>query len=71
MHRGNLLDDRVKSWSRRAASTRAALAKAMADAALADLRAEDVLPDLLKVSTARTVTDSTAAAAVHQAADLA
>jgi hypothetical protein len=36
----------------------------MADAALADLRAEDVLPDLLKVINSSPVTDATAAAAV-------
>jgi hypothetical protein len=36
----------------------------MADAALADLRAEDVLPDLLKVIDSSTVTDPTAATAV-------
>lgn len=44
--------------------TRAELVQAMADAALADLRAEDVLPKLLKVIDSSAVTDPTAAAAV-------
>ncbi|ANS64154.1 penicillin acylase [Streptomyces lincolnensis] len=64
VHRGNLLDDRVKKLVAAGGVTRAQLVKAMADAALADLRAEDVLPDLLKVVTSSPVTDSTAAAAV-------
>ncbi|MGW7253359.1 penicillin acylase family protein [Streptomyces sp. NPDC054834] len=64
VHRGNLLEDRVKKLVAAGGVTRTALAKAMADAALADLRAEDVLPKLLKVVNSSTVTDSTAAAAV-------
>ncbi|MCX4760850.1 penicillin acylase family protein [Streptomyces sp. NBC_01275] len=64
VHRGNLLEDRVKKLVAAGGVTRASLTKAMADAALADLRAEDVLPDLLKVVTSSTVTDTTAAAAV-------
>ncbi|WP_369245459.1 penicillin acylase family protein [Streptomyces sp. R41] len=64
VHRGNLLEDRVKKLVAAGGVTRSALVKAMADAALADLRAEDVLPDLLKVINSSTVTDSTAAAAV-------
>ncbi|MFF1548293.1 penicillin acylase family protein [Streptomyces sp. NPDC058291] len=66
VHRGNLLEDRVKKLVAAGGVTRASLTKAMADAALADLRAEDVLPDLLKVITSSTVTDSTAAAAVTE-----
>ncbi|NNN34859.1 penicillin acylase family protein [Streptomyces sp. S3(2020)] len=66
VHRGNLLEDRVKKLVTAGGVTRAALVKAMADAALADLRAEDVLPDLLKVVNSSTVTDSTAAAAVSK-----
>ena len=42
VHRGNLLDDRVKELVAAGGVTRASLTKAMADAALADLRAEDV-----------------------------
>ncbi|WP_327314000.1 penicillin acylase family protein [Streptomyces sp. NBC_01235] len=64
VHRGNLLEDRVKKLVAAGGVTRASLTKAMAEAALADLRAEDVLPDLLKVINSSTVTDTTAAAAV-------
>ncbi|MGX1268985.1 penicillin acylase family protein [Streptomyces phaeoluteigriseus] len=64
VHRGNLLEDRVRKLVRAGGVTRASLTKAMADAALADLRAQDVLPDLLKVVTSSPVTDTTASAAV-------
>ncbi|MDX3711781.1 penicillin acylase family protein [Streptomyces europaeiscabiei] len=64
VHRGNLLDDRVKRLVAAGGVTRASLTKAMAEAGLADLRAEDVVPDLLKVVNSSTVTDSAAAAAV-------
>ncbi|MFF9063001.1 penicillin acylase family protein [Streptomyces sp. NPDC014882] len=64
VHRGNLLEDRVKKLVRAGGVTRASLTKAMADAALADLRAEDVLPGLLKVIDTAPVTDTAAAAAV-------
>ncbi|MEU0004787.1 penicillin acylase family protein [Streptomyces sp. NPDC006314] len=66
VHRGNLLDDRVKKLVAAGGVTRAKLVKAMADAAVADLRAEDVLPKLLKVIDSSPVTDSTAAAAVSR-----
>ncbi|MGW7381661.1 penicillin acylase family protein [Streptomyces sp. NPDC054794] len=66
VHRGNLLEDRVKKLVAAGGVTRSALAKAMADAAVADLRAEDVLPKLLKVVNSSPVTDSTAAAAVSK-----
>ncbi|GGZ92855.1 penicillin acylase family protein [Streptomyces echinoruber] len=66
VHRGNLLEDRVKKLVAAGGVTRASLVKAMADAALADLRAEDVLPNLLKVVTSAPVTDPTAAAAVSR-----
>ncbi|MFI2643532.1 penicillin acylase family protein [Streptomyces sp. NPDC018610] len=64
VHRGNLLEDRVKKLVAAGGVTRSALTKAMADAALADLRAEDVLPELLKVIDTSAVTDPAAAAAV-------
>ncbi|GAA3830322.1 penicillin acylase family protein [Streptomyces phyllanthi] len=64
VHRGNLLDDRVKKLVAAGGVTRAQLVKAMAEAGLADLRAEDVLPKLLRVVNSSTVTDSTVAAAV-------
>ncbi|MET8564972.1 penicillin acylase family protein [Streptomyces flaveolus] len=66
VHRGNLLDDRVKRLVAVGGVTRTELVRAMADAGLADLRAEDVLPELLKVVTSSPVTDSTAAAAVSK-----
>ncbi|MFF4143060.1 penicillin acylase family protein [Streptomyces sp. NPDC001698] len=64
VHRGDLLEDRVRKLVAAGGVTRASLVKAMADAAVADLRAEDVLPNLLKVINSSPVTDSAAAAAV-------
>ncbi|MFE5371809.1 penicillin acylase family protein [Streptomyces mirabilis] len=69
VHRGNLLEDRVKKLVAAGGVTRSSLTRAMADAALADLRAEDVLPKLLKVINSSTVTDTTAAAAVTKLSD--
>ncbi|MEV0172514.1 penicillin acylase family protein [Streptomyces sp. NPDC050803] len=66
VHRGNLLDDRVKKLVAAGGVTRASLVKAMAEAGLTDLRAEDVLPDLLKVVNSSPVTDSTAKAAADK-----
>ncbi|MEV7079294.1 penicillin acylase family protein [Streptomyces sp. NPDC093516] len=66
VHRGNLLEDRVKKLVRQGGVTRASLVQAMADAGLADLRAENVLPELLKVVTSTPVTDPAAAAAVSK-----
>ncbi|MBZ9639110.1 penicillin acylase family protein [Streptomyces sp. PSKA30] len=66
VHRGNLLDDRVKKLVDAGGVTRASLVKAMAEAGLADLRAEDVLPKLLKVINSSPVTDPAAAAAVSK-----
>ncbi|GHB53004.1 penicillin acylase [Streptomyces viridiviolaceus] len=66
VHRGNLLDDRVRKLVADGGVTRAALVKAMTEAGLADLRAEDVLPDLLKVIGDAPVTDPVAAAAVDR-----
>ncbi|MEU6595904.1 penicillin acylase family protein [Streptomyces flaveolus] len=66
VHRGNLLDDRVRKLVAAGGVTRTKLVQAMADAGLADPRAEDVLPKLLKVVTSSPVTDSTAAAAVSK-----
>ncbi|MFF8595492.1 penicillin acylase family protein [Streptomyces sp. NPDC015220] len=69
VHRGDLLEDRVSELVAAGGVTRASLTKAMADAALADLRAEDVLPKLLKVIDSSPVTDATAAAAVGKLRD--
>ncbi|WP_129309973.1 penicillin acylase family protein [Streptomyces sp. L2] len=66
VHRGNLLDDRVKKLVAAGGVTRAQLVQAMADAALADLRAEDVLPELLRVIGSSPVTDPTAVDAVKK-----
>ncbi|WP_306193083.1 penicillin acylase family protein [Streptomyces sp. MK5] len=66
VHRGNLLEDRVKKPAASGGVTRAGLTKAMADAALADLRAEDVLPKLLKVIDSAQVTDPATATAVSR-----
>ncbi|MGW7281750.1 penicillin acylase family protein [Streptomyces sp. NPDC054844] len=66
VHRGNLLDDRVKKLVADGGVTRAALVQAMAEAGLADLRAEDVLPDLLKVIGSAPVTDPAAQEAVDR-----
>ncbi|MEV6014011.1 MULTISPECIES: penicillin acylase family protein [unclassified Streptomyces] len=66
VHRGDLLEDRVSKLVAAGGVTRSALVKAMADASVADLRAEDVLPNLLKVVNSSPVTDSTAADAVSK-----
>ncbi|MFG2476891.1 penicillin acylase family protein [Streptomyces fagopyri] len=69
VHRGNLLEDRVKKLVAAGGVTRSSLTRAMADAALADLRAEDVLPKLLQVVKSSPVTDTAAAAAVTRLSD--
>lgn len=69
VHRGNLLDDRVKKLVAAGGVTRAQLTRAMADAALTDLRGEDVLPDLLKVLRSGTVSDPAVSAAVTKLSD--
>ncbi|MEU9556639.1 penicillin acylase family protein [Streptomyces fumanus] len=66
VHRGDLLDDRVRALVAAGGVTRAALVRAMADAGLADLRAQDVLPKLLKVIDSAPVTDTAAKAAVDR-----
>ncbi|MFD9562886.1 penicillin acylase family protein [Streptomyces sp. NPDC059994] len=66
VHRGNLLDDRVKGLVAQGGVTRAALTRAMAQAAVTDLRGEDVLPELLKVIRSAPVTDQRLATAVQQ-----
>ncbi|MEU3839956.1 penicillin acylase family protein [Streptomyces sp. NPDC028635] len=66
VHRGDLLDDRVKKLVAAGGVTRASLTRAMAEAGLTDLRAEDVVPDLLKVIGSAPVSDPAAAAAVEK-----
>ncbi|MFD7992889.1 penicillin acylase family protein [Streptomyces mexicanus] len=65
VHRGDLLDDRVSKLVAAGGVTRASLTRAMADAAVTDLRAEDVLPRLLKVIDSAPVADPAVAAAVN------
>jgi acyl-homoserine lactone acylase PvdQ len=70
VHRGDLLDARVKKLiAGGKKATRANLTQAMADAALADLRAERVLPDLLRVIESQPVTDPNQAKAVASLKD--
>ncbi|MFJ5778340.1 penicillin acylase family protein [Streptomyces sp. NPDC093094] len=66
VHRGDLLDDRVRRLVDAGGVTRASLVRAMAEAGLTDLRAEDVLPDLLKVIATAPVTDPATATAVSR-----
>ncbi|MER6347485.1 penicillin acylase family protein [Streptomyces sp. NPDC001595] len=66
VHRGDLLEDRVRELVDAGGVTRVSLVKAMADAGLADLRAEDVLPNLLKVIDSAPLTDPAAASAVNK-----
>ncbi|MFF2043140.1 penicillin acylase family protein [Kitasatospora sp. NPDC058170] len=67
VHRANLLDDRVKALLKAGGKAgRVSLTQAMESAALADLRAEDVLPELLRVIRSAPVTDPATATAVQQ-----
>ncbi|MYX94371.1 penicillin acylase family protein [Streptomyces sp. SID486] len=66
VHRGDLLEDRVKKLVAAGGVTRTKLVQAMAEAALTDLRAEDVLPNLLKVVGSAAVTDPAVADAVNK-----
>ncbi|MFC7306879.1 penicillin acylase family protein [Streptomyces monticola] len=66
VHRGDLLDDRVKKLVDEGGVTRASLTQAMAEAAVTDLRGEQVLPELLKVLRDKPVTDPRLAKAIQQ-----
>ncbi|MEV0440654.1 penicillin acylase family protein [Streptomyces spectabilis] len=66
VHRGDLLDDRVKELVEDGGVTRASLTRAMAEAAVTDLRGEQVLPELLEVIAAEAVDDPDLAEAVRQ-----
>ena len=67
VHRGNLLDDRVKKLVAAGGVTRASLVKAMAERGRSPTCAPRTsCPNLLKVINSSTVTDSTAAAAVSK-----
>ncbi|MFI2352965.1 penicillin acylase family protein [Streptomyces sp. NPDC019443] len=69
VHRGNLLDDRVKRLVQQGGVTRASLTQAMADAAVTDLRGEDVLPKLLAVLRTKPITDPQLSRAVRKLTD--
>ncbi|MEG3629249.1 penicillin acylase family protein [Streptomyces poriticola] len=66
VHRGDLLDERVRRLAAAGGVTRAGLVKAMAEAGVTDLRAEAVLPKLLDVIGRAPVSDPEAAAAVEK-----
>ncbi|MFE5541857.1 penicillin acylase family protein [Streptomyces sp. NPDC056492] len=68
VHRGDLLDQRVKPLVAAGGVTRAGLTQAMADAAVTDLRAENLLPELLAVLRSGPVTDPAVTAAVDKLA---
>ncbi|MGA4847913.1 penicillin acylase family protein [Streptomyces sp. G5(2025)] len=68
VHRGDLLDGRVKKLTEEGGVTRASLTRAMSEAAVTDLRGEQVLPELLKVVRSKPVTDPQVAKAVRQLA---
>ncbi|MGW0906389.1 penicillin acylase family protein [Streptomyces sp. NPDC002853] len=66
VHRGDLLDGRVKKLTEQGSVTRAKLTRAMSEAAVTDLRGEQVLPELLEVVRSKPVTDPQQAKAVQQ-----
>ncbi|MFI1682774.1 penicillin acylase family protein [Streptomyces sp. NPDC020607] len=66
VHRGDLLDGRVKKLTEAGGVTRASLTRAMSEAAVTDLRGEQVLPELLKVLRSKPITDPQQAKAVQQ-----
>ncbi|MGW7068303.1 penicillin acylase family protein [Streptomyces sp. NPDC054855] len=66
VHRGDLLDGRVKKLTEEGGVTRASLTQAMSEAAVTDLRGEQVLPELLKVVRSKPVTNPQQAKAVQQ-----
>ncbi|MFJ6053967.1 penicillin acylase family protein [Streptomyces sp. NPDC092307] len=68
VHRGDLLDRRVKALVAAGGVTRAKLTGAMAEAAVTDLRAENLLPELLAVLRSAPVTDPAVSAAIDKLA---
>ncbi|WP_175408117.1 penicillin acylase family protein [Streptomyces sp. TRM64462] len=66
VHRGDLLDQRVKRLVQAGGVTRASLTRAMAEAGVTDLRGEQLLPELLAVIRRAPVTDPRLATAVQQ-----
>lgn len=66
VHRGDLIDQRVKTLVAAGGVTRAKLTQAMADAAVTDLRAENLLPELLAVLRSAPATDLAVSAAIDK-----
>lgn len=66
VHRGDLLDDRVRALVTAGNVSRAALTRAMSEAAVADLRASQVVPQLLRVIDTAPVTEPALAATVRE-----
>ncbi|MFC0601626.1 penicillin acylase family protein [Streptomyces palmae] len=66
VHRGDLLNDRVRALVAKGGVTRASLTRAMAEAAVTDLRGEDVLPELLRVLRSKPIDDPQLTQAVQQ-----
>lgn len=66
VHRGDLLDGRVKKLVEEGGVTRASLTRAMSEAAVTDLRGEQVLPELLKVLRSKPIDDPKLAEAVQR-----
>lgn len=66
VHRGDLLDGRVKKLVADGGVTRASLTRAMAEAAVTDLRGEQLLPELLKVLRSQPVTDPALSTAIQR-----
>ncbi|SBT40985.1 penicillin acylase family protein [Micromonospora auratinigra] len=64
VHRGDLLDGRVRAAIAQGKLDRAGVVRIMADAAVTDLRGEQVLGNLLRVLTSQPVTDPALADAV-------
>ncbi|WP_263251359.1 penicillin acylase family protein [Saccharopolyspora rosea] len=69
VQRGDLLDRRVSALAAGGEVDRANLTRAMADAGVADLRAERILPDLLRVIDSAPVSDPADAARVKELRD--
>ncbi|MFV0130660.1 penicillin acylase family protein [Streptomyces sp. HMX112] len=66
VHRGDLLDRRVRELVRQGGATRASLTRAMAEAGVTDLRGEQLLPELLAVVRSAPVTDPALSTAVQR-----
>ncbi|MFG3498361.1 penicillin acylase family protein [Streptomyces sp. NPDC047928] len=66
VHRGDLLDQRVKRLVAQGGVTRSSLTRAMAEAGVTDLRGEQLLPELLAVVRSAPVTDPRLTTAIQR-----